>query len=73
MATDGDKAAIGIAGERFVAVLGIGQSPLEAVLLKRRIMGPSWVSVSKPNRVDAASQARLHRQNASQIAMLASS
>ena len=56
-----------------MAVLGIGQSPLEAVLLKRHIMGPSWVSVSKPKRVDTASQVRLHHQNASQTTTLPSS
>ena len=45
-------------GERFAAVLGVEQSPLEAILLKRRIMGASWLSVSKPVRVDSKAQVR---------------
>lgn len=44
------------AGERFAAVLGVEQSSLEAILLKRRIMGASWLSISKPVRVDSTAQ-----------------
>ena len=46
------------AGTSFVAVLGAEQSSLEAVMLKRKIMGPSWLSISKPVRIDAQAQVR---------------
>ena len=46
------------AGQHFVAVLGAQQSVLEAVLLKRRVMGPSWLALARPTRTDAAKQAR---------------
>lgn len=45
------------AGQHFVAVLGAQQSVLESVLLKRRIMGPSWLSLARPTRTDAGKQA----------------
>ena len=45
------------AGQHFVAVLGAQQSVLEAVLLKRRVMGPSWLALARPTRTDAAKQA----------------
>ena len=45
-------------GTSFVAVLGAEQSSLEAVLLKRKIMGPSWLSISKPVRIDVQAQVR---------------
>lgn len=41
-----------------MAVFGAQQSPLEALLLKRRIMGPSWLKLAQPVRVDAGVQAR---------------
>ena len=44
------------AGERFAAVLGVEQSPLEAILLKRRVMGPSWISIKKPLRLESSAQ-----------------
>ena len=44
------------AGEYFVAVLGAQQSALEAVLLKRRVMGPSWLTLACPTRVDTGAQ-----------------
>lgn len=44
------------AGEHFVAVLGAQQSALEAVLLKRRVMGPSWLTLACPTRVDTGAQ-----------------
>jgi len=46
------------AGTHFVAVFGAQQSALEALLLKRRIMGPSWLTLAQPVRVDAGVQAR---------------
>ena len=41
-----------------MAVFGAQQSPLEALLLKRRIMGPSWLKLAQPVRVDGGVQAR---------------
>ncbi len=41
-----------------MGVFGAQQSVLESVLLKRRIMGPSWISLSCPIRIDASKQAR---------------
>lgn len=46
------------AGTHFVAVFGAQQSALEALLLKRRVMGPSWLTLAQPVRVDAGVQAR---------------
>lgn len=45
-----------LTGANFVAVLGTQQTPLEAVLLKRSVMGPSWLRVRGARRVDAAAQ-----------------
>jgi len=47
---------LGTVGDTFSAVFGANQSPLESLMLKRRIMGPSWVALEKPRRVDAGSQ-----------------
>lgn len=44
------------AGKHFVAVFGAQQSMLEALLLKRRIMGPSWICLSCPTRVEGGVQ-----------------
>ena len=44
------------AGEHFAAVLGAQQSALEAALLKRRVMGPSWLTLACPTRVDTGAQ-----------------
>ena len=44
------------AGEQFVALFGTNQSMLEALLLKRKVMGPSWLALQKPMRVAAQSQ-----------------
>ncbi len=42
-----------------MAVLGGGQGSLEALLLKRRIKGPCWLTLSQPERVaDASRQVR---------------
>ena len=46
------------AGTSYVAVFGAGQSQLESVLLKRKIMGPSWLQLKHPVRTQAVSQAR---------------
>ena len=35
----------GVVGSHFAAVLGTTQSPLEALLLKRKVMGPSWLRI----------------------------
>lgn len=43
-------------GTHVAAILGTNQSLLEAVLLKRRVVGPAWLALSKPVRVDAARQ-----------------
>jgi DNA polymerase alpha subunit A len=32
-------------GSHFVAVMGASQTPLEALMLKRKVMGPSWLQV----------------------------
>ena len=44
------------AGERFVAVLGAQQSMLESVMLKRKLMGPIWLTLACPTRVDTGAQ-----------------
>jgi hypothetical protein len=44
------------AGRTFSAVLGTAQTPLEAVLLKRRLMGPSWLQLHGAELVDPAAQ-----------------
>ena len=40
----------------MAAILGTGQSLLESVMLKRRIMGPGWLALAKPVRVNAGRQ-----------------
>ena len=47
------------AGEHFAAIFGCNQSGLEAVLLKRRVMIPCWVSLKHPTRLDASAQVYL--------------
>ena len=37
-------------------MLGAQQSALEAALLKRRVMGPSWLTLACPTRVDTGAQ-----------------
>ena len=44
---------LGVTGHTFSAVFGANQSALEALLLKRRIMGPSWIALRQPRRVNA--------------------
>jgi hypothetical protein len=42
-----------LSGRNFVAVLGTAQTPLEALQLKRKIMGPSWLSLSNAVKEEA--------------------
>lgn len=46
-------------GEQFVTLFGTNQSMLEALLLKRKVMGPSWLALQKPVRVATQSQVQL--------------
>lgn len=39
-----------------MAVLGAQQSTLESVLLKRKLMGPTWLTLACPTRVDPGAQ-----------------
>ena len=45
-----------LSGDTFSAAFGTNQSFLETLLLKRKLMGPSWISLKQPRRVDAAAQ-----------------
>jgi DNA polymerase alpha subunit A len=47
---------LGASGDAFSAVFGANQSSLEALLLKRRVMGPSWIALRQPRRVDPGAQ-----------------
>lgn len=47
---------VGLTGSSFGAVFGGNQSMLEALTLKRHIMGPCWLAVKHPRRVAAESQ-----------------
>lgn len=47
---------VGLTGATFSAMFGANQSMLEALTLKRRIMGPCWLSVRRPRRVAPESQ-----------------
>ena len=40
-------------------MFGAQQSMLEALMLKRRILGPCWLDLSRPNRIPSASQVYL--------------
>lgn len=40
-------------------MLGGGQTSMEALLLKRHIKGPCWLSLAEPTRVDPHHQVRL--------------
>ena len=48
--------AIGFSGEHYAAIFGCNQSGLEAVLLKRRVMIPCWISLKHPTRIEAVTQ-----------------
>lgn len=47
---------LGLSGRTFSAIFGTNQSCLEAVMLKRKIMGPGWISLKHPRRVDVQAQ-----------------
>lgn len=47
---------LNIKGKSFIKMFGSTQSSLEALILKRRIMGPSWIAISKPKRIDRGNQ-----------------
>lgn len=47
---------LGLSGDTFSAVFGTNQSCLEALILKRRIMGPSWIAINRPRRIDPGAQ-----------------
>lgn len=47
---------VNITGDHLARVFGTTQTCLEALLLKRRIMGPSWVHVARPTRISKGSQ-----------------
>lgn len=49
---------LGLLGRSFSSVLGTNQSFMEALLLKRKIMGPSWISIKHPRRIDPQAQVR---------------
>ena len=44
------------AGKSFAAVFGGNQSQLESLLLKRKVMGPSWLLLKHPTRVEPQAQ-----------------
>lgn len=45
---EGGSLPLGCRGEHFVAAFNSQQSALEALLLKRRIKGPSWMLLKAP-------------------------
>lgn len=47
---------VGLTGRTFSAIFGANQSMLEALTLKRRIMGPCWLTVRRPRRISPESQ-----------------
>ena len=49
---------LGQSGRTFSAIFGCQQSPLEALLVKRGLKGPSWISIKGGNRVEYAQQVR---------------
>jgi DNA polymerase alpha subunit A len=42
---------LGLSGQHFSAAFGVNQSCLEALIIKRKIMGPGWLTLTKPTRV----------------------
>jgi DNA polymerase alpha subunit A len=40
-----------LSGRQFTCLFGTNTSPLEALLLKRKVMGPSWLLLNKPGGV----------------------
>lgn len=47
---------VGLAGAAFSACFGGGQSALESLTLKRKIMGPGWLALRQPRRVEPGVQ-----------------
>ncbi|PRW60975.1 DNA polymerase alpha catalytic subunit [Chlorella sorokiniana] len=47
---------VGLTGATFSAIFGCNQSMLEALTLKRHIMGPCWLTVRRPRRVAPEAQ-----------------
>ena len=52
----GKALPLNIPGKSFSKMFGTTQSSLEALVLKRKIMGPSWIHVTKPTRADKGCQ-----------------
>lgn len=48
--------ASSMSGRNFTAILGTGQTPLELLQLKRKIMGPSWLRLQAPAPVEEQAQ-----------------
>jgi DNA polymerase alpha subunit A len=46
----------GLAGETFCAAFGGAQAALEALMLKRKVMGPGWLALRRPVRAAPAAQ-----------------
>ncbi len=44
---------LGLTGDSFSAIFGTNQSALESLLLKRRVMGPGWISLKHPRRIES--------------------
>ncbi|GAX83060.1 hypothetical protein CEUSTIGMA_g10486.t1 [Chlamydomonas eustigma] len=47
---------LGLTGSTFVTIFGAQQSPLEALLIKRGLKGPSWLSVKGATKVEYSNQ-----------------
>lgn len=47
---------VGLTGASFSALFGCNQSMLEALTLKRHIMGPCWLTVRRPRRIAPEAQ-----------------
>lgn len=52
---------LGLTGATFAALFGANQSPLESMVLKRRLMGPSWLAAKQPRKVTPEAQVRRQR------------
>lgn len=50
----------GLSGRHFRALFGSQQSTLEALMLKRRIKGPSWMMLKNPLRKEPGQQVGCH-------------
>lgn len=47
---------IGLKGQHYAAIFGGNTSLTEALLVKRRIMGPSWITLKNTRRVEKNTQ-----------------